>query len=62
MTKLSMTKFFSHGTFKTESKAQAAVEKWTKSDKTRTFFVKKRQLLTITGGRKTRFTVTSIKG
>ena len=56
-----VTKFYKHGTFKTESKAQAAVEKWTKSDQSRTFFVKKRQLLTVSGGRKTRFTVVSVR-
>lgn len=59
--KLPHTKFYKHGTYKTESKAQAAVEKWTKSDSTRTFFVKKRQCKTITGGAKTRFTVTSTR-
>ena len=57
--KLPHTKFYKHGTYATESKAQAAVEKWTKSDSTRTFFVKKRQCPTISGGTKTRYTVTS---
>ena len=61
MSKLPHTKFYKHGTFKTESKAQAAVEKWTKSDSTRTFSVKKRQCITVTGGSKTRYTVVSVR-
>jgi hypothetical protein len=59
--KLPTTKFYSHGTFKTESRAQASAAKWTKSDPTRTFFVKKRQCKTVCGGAKTRYTVTSIR-
>lgn len=61
MSKLPVTKFYKHGTFKTESKAKAAVEKWTKSDSTRTFSVKKRQCRTITGGVKIRYTVVSVR-
>ena len=59
--KLPYTKFYFHGTFATESKAQAAASKWSKSDRTRTFSVKKRQCKTISGGTKTRYTVASTR-
>lgn len=61
MSKLPIIKFYKHGTFKTESKAKAAVAKCMKSDKTRTFFVKKRMCRSVEGGFKTRYTVVSVR-
>lgn len=60
MSKLPITKFMFHGTFNTESKAKKFASGMTKGSAKRRFFVKKRLLRTVSGGIKTRYTVTSI--
>ena len=60
MSKLPITKFQFHATFKTESKAQKFADGMTKGSAKRRFFVKKRTLRTVSGGTKVRFSVASV--